>query len=171
MSIVAAFLGASLAMTQASVAHASTEPLVAEAVVDAPADKVWDAFTTKEGIESWMVASGDVDLRIGGLMRTTYRRGADLDGETAIHQTILSIDPGRMLSFRTIKSPKDFPFAEAISKSWTVVYLDPVEIGRTRVTVKMLGYDSDPESQKMRRFFELGNKATLDALVKRFVTR
>ena len=171
MSIVAAFLGASLAMTQASVARASTEPLVAEAVVDAPADKVWDAFTTKEGIESWMVASGDVDLRIGGLMRTTYRRGADLDGETAIHQTILSIDPRRMLSFRTIKSPKDFTFAEAISTSWTVVYLDPVDTSRTRVTVKMLGYDSDPESQKMRTFFELGNKATLDALVKRFITR
>jgi uncharacterized protein YndB with AHSA1/START domain len=171
MSIVAAFLIASLAMTQASVAPALTEPLVAQAVVDAPADKVWEAFTTKEGIESWMVTSGDVDLRIGGLMRTTYRRGADLDGETAIHQTILSIDPGRMLSFRTIKSPKDFPFAQAISKSWTVVYLDPVETGRTRVTIKMLGYDSDPESQKMHAFFEVGNKATLDALVRRFVAR
>lgn len=171
MSVVAAFLVASLAMTQESVARASTEPLVAQVVVEAPADKVWEAFTTKEGIESWMVASGDVDLRIGGLMRTTYRRGANLDGETAIHQTILSIDPGRMLSFRTIKPPKDFPFAEAISTSWTIVYLDPVETDRTRVTVKMLGYDSDPESQKMRAFFEVGNKATLDALVRRFVAR
>jgi hypothetical protein len=26
----------------------------------------------------------------------------------------------------------------------------------------------DPELQKMRAFFEVGNKATLDALVKRF---
>lgn len=171
MSAVAAFLIASLAMTQAPVARASTEPLVTQAVVDAPADKVWEAFSTKAGIESWMVASGDIDLRLGGLMRTTYRRGADLDGETAIHQTILSIDPGRMLSFRTIKSPREFPFADAISKSWTIVYLDPVETGRTRVTIKMLGYESDPESQKMRAFFELGNKATLDALVKRFVGR
>jgi uncharacterized protein YndB with AHSA1/START domain len=170
MNMAAAFLAALLAMTQASVA-VLTEPLVAQAVVDAPADKVWEAFTTKEGIESWMVASGDVDLRIGGLMRTTYRRGADLDGETAIHQTISSIDPGRMLSFRTIKSPKGFPFANAISKTWTVVYLDPIETGRTRVTVKMLGYDIDPESQKMRAFFELGNKVTLDALVKRFAAR
>lgn len=171
MSIGAAFLVAWLALPQASLAPASTEPLVAQAVVDAPVDEVWKAFTTKEGIESWMVASGDVDLRIGGLMRTTYRSGADLEGETAIHQTILSIDPGRMLSFRTIKSPKDFPFAEAISQSWTIVYLEPVQTGRTRVTVKMLGYDSRPESQKMRGFFELGNKATLDALVKRFASR
>lgn len=171
MSIVAAILVTSLGMTQASVARASTEPVVTQAVVDAPAGAVWDAFTTREGMESWMVASGDVDLKIGGLMRTTYRKDADLDGDTAIHQAILSIDPGRMLSFRTIKSPKGFPFAQAISKSWTVVYLDPVETGRTRVTVKTLGYDSDPESQKMRAFFEVGNKATLDALVKRFGAR
>jgi len=171
MSIVAAILVTSLTMTQASVARASTEPVVTQAVVDAPADAVWGAFTTKEGMESWMVASGDVDLRIGGLMRTTYRKEADLDGDTAIHQVIMSIDPGRMLSFRTIKSPKGFPFPQAISKSWTVVYLDPVETGRTRVTVKMLGYDSDPESQEMRAFFEGGNKATLDALIKRFGAR
>jgi len=170
MSIVAAIL-VSLAMTQASVAHVSTDPVVTQAVVDAPPEAVWDAFTTKEGMESWMVASGDVDLKIGGLMRTTYRKEADLDGDTAIHQAILSIDPGRMLSFRTIKSPKGFPFVQAISKSWTVVYLEPVETGRTRVTVKMLGYDSGPESQKMRAFFEVGNKATLDALVKRFGAR
>jgi uncharacterized protein YndB with AHSA1/START domain len=171
MNIVTALLIASLAMTQASVARALAQPLMAQAVVDAPADIVWEAFVTKEGIESWMVASGDVDLKIGGLMRTTYRKGADLDGDTAIHQAILSIDPGRMLSFRTVKTPKDFPFAEAMSKSWTVVYLDPVDASRTRVTIKMLGYDSDTESQKMRAFFEVGNKATLDALVNRFVAR
>ena len=171
MSAVAIFMFGALAMAQVSVAQTSTEAVVAEATVDASVDKVWEAFTTKDGIESWMVASGDIDLRIGGLMRTTYQKGSDLDGETAIHQAILSIDPGRMLSFRTIKSPKDFPFADAIFKSWTVVYLDPVDAGRTRVIVKMFGYDGDPESQKMRAFFELGNKVTLDALVKRFVAR
>ena len=35
----------------------------------------------------------------------------------------------------------------------------------------MLGYGNDPEVQKMRAFFEAGNKATLDALVKRFASR
>ena len=32
----------------------------------------------------------------------------------------------------------------------------------------MLGYTADEESQKMRAFFERGNKATLDALAKKF---
>jgi hypothetical protein len=52
-----------------------------------------------------------------------------------------------------------------------VIYFEPIDAARTKVTVKMLGYSNDAESQKMRAFFETGNKATLDALVKRFATR
>ena len=156
---------------QADSAPVSTAPVVAEGVVEAPSATVWDAFTTKEGIESWMVAAGDVDLKIGGLMRTSYRKGADLNGDTAIHQAFLSIDPERMLSWRTVKTPGGFPFAGPMSASWTIVYFDPVDAQRTRVTVKMLGYTTDAESQKMRAFFEVGNKATVDALVKRFGRR
>jgi uncharacterized protein YndB with AHSA1/START domain len=169
--IISSALVLALLLAQAPAASVSTDPIVAEAIVNAPAQRIWDAFTTREGIESWMVAAGDVDLRIGGLMRTSYRKGADLDGETAIHHSILSIDPGRMLSYRTIKSPKDFPFAGSIARTWTVIYLDAVDGGRTRVTARMLGYTSDADSQKMRAFFEAGNKATLDALAKRFAAR
>ena len=52
-----------------------------------------------------------------------------------------------------------------------MIHFEPLDAGRTKVTVKMLGYSNDAESQKMRAFFELGNKATLDALVKRLATR
>lgn len=149
-------------------ASAAPDAIVHDAVVNAPVNQVWDAFTTKDGIESWMAATGDVDPRVGGKMRVTHRKGADLDGETAIHQTILSVDPQRMLSFRTVKSPEDFPFAATIGRTWTVIYFEAIDANRTRVTAKMLGYGSDPELQKMRAFFEVGNKATLDALIKRF---
>lgn len=152
-------------------AGASADSIVQEAIVDAPVNRVWDAFTTKDGLESWMAASGDVDPRVGGKMRVTHRKGADLDGETAIHQTILSVDPQRMLSFRTVKSPEGFPFAATIGRTWTVIYFEALDANRTRVTAKMLGYGGDPELQKMRAFFEVGNKATLDALVKRFASR
>jgi uncharacterized protein YndB with AHSA1/START domain len=167
MSTVIALLLASSLMQGA----ASLDPIVTEAVVNAPVSRVWEAFATKAGMESWMVANGDIDPRVGGRMRTSYRTGADLEGDTAIHHTILSIDPERMLSYRTVKSPAGFPFAETIGQTWTVIYFEPVDAGRTKVTVRMLGYTNDPESQKMRAFFEGGNKATLDALVKRFATQ
>ena len=160
-----------LLLQSATSAVQPLDPIVSEAVITAPAREVWDAFTTTPGIESWMVASGDISLKVGGRLRTSYRKAADLDGETAIHQEILSFDPGRMLSYRVIKTPKDFPFPAAILKTWTVIYLEPVTPASTRVTVKMFGYEENAESGKMRAFFETGNKATLDALVKRFSGR
>ena len=157
--------------TLATEIRASTDVLITEAVVNAPVDRVWNAFTTKAGMESWMTAQGDIDLTVGGRWRTSYQKGADLDGDTAIHQTILSVDPERMLSYRTVKSPSNFPFAATIGQTWTVVYFEALDASRTKVTVRMLGYSNIAEAEKMRAFFEVGNKATLEALVKRFATR
>jgi uncharacterized protein YndB with AHSA1/START domain len=145
----------------------AADALVSEAVVNAPVEAVWNAWTTVEGIQSWMVAKTDIDLRVGGLWRTSYTRDADLAGDAAIHHRVLAFDPGRMLAFQTIKTPKNFPFAN-IAQTWTVVYLEPAGAGKAKVTVRMVGYGDDQESVKMRAFFEKGNKATLDALVKRF---
>ena len=144
---------------------------MAEAVVNAPVESVWAAWTTVEAMQSWMVAKADLDLRVGGLWRTSYTHDADLDGDAAIHHRILALDPGRMLAFQTVKTPKTFPFPTAIRQAWTVVYLEAAGSERTKVTVRMLGIGDDAESQKMRAFFESGNRATVDALVKRFPQR
>jgi uncharacterized protein YndB with AHSA1/START domain len=145
----------------------AADPVVSETVVNAPVAAVWNAWTTVEGMQAWMVAKTDIDLRVGGLWRTSYTRDADLAGDAAIHHRVLAFDPGRMFAFQTVKTPKTFPFP-AILKTWTIVYLEPVNAGQTKVTVRMVGYGDDEESLKMRAFFEVGNKATLDALVKRF---
>lgn len=146
----------------------NTAPVVNEAVVNASTDQVWKAWTTKEGIESWMVAKTQIDLKVGGIWKTSYSKESTLDDDTSIHQQVLSIDPGRMLSFRTVKPPKNFPYAEPIAKTWVVVYLDPVAEHKCRVTVKMLGFTEDPLSQDMRSKFEAGNKYTVDKLVEKF---
>jgi len=163
-----AFAAFGVLITIAGLKAASPDPIVTEAVVNAPVGDVWKMFTTKEGIESWMVAKTDIDLRIGGLWRTSYSKDSNLDDDLSIHHTVLAYDPQRMLSFRTIKAPKNFPFRGAIVKTWTVVYFEAVGESRTKVTSRMLGFGEDDESQRMRKFFEAGNKTTLDALVKKF---
>lgn len=143
-------------------------PVVSEAVLNAPPEAVWKAWTTKEGIESWMVAKTELDLKVGGIWKTSYSKDSTLDDDASIHQQLLSIDPGRMLSFRTIKSPKGFPYAEPIAKTWVVVYIDPVGAAKSKVTVKMLGFTEDALSQDMRSKFIVGNKYTVDKLVEKF---
>ena len=141
--------------------------VITEGLIDAPVAEVWKAFTTKEGIESWMVAKTEFELRIGATWRTSYSRDSTLDDGQSIHHTILAFDPERMLAFRTIKAPDGSPFGEEITKAWTVVYFEPAG-NQTRVVTHMLGFTASEASQTMRGFFEQGNQETMDALVARF---
>ncbi len=153
------------------VVAATVDPVVTEAVIAAPVAEVWKVWTTREGIESWMVAKTDIDLRVGGNWRTSYSKSSNLDDDESIRHTILAFDPLKMFSMRTVKTPKDFPFPNAILKTWTVVYFEPLDESRTKVTAHMLGFTDDEESLKMRAFFEAGNRTTLDNLVKKYQPR
>jgi len=152
-------------------AAASVESVVTEGIVNAPLEAVWNAFTTREGLESWMVAKTEIDLKAGGSWRTSYSKESTLDDDAAIHHMILAYDPGKMFSFRTVKFPKGFPFPNAIRKAWTVVYFEPMGDRQTKVTVRMLGFTDEDESQRMRTFFKQGNRETMDNLIKRFERR
>jgi uncharacterized protein YndB with AHSA1/START domain len=143
-------------------------PITTEGTVNAPIDEVWRAWTTKDGIESWMVAKTEIDLRVGAIWKTSYSKESNLNDDASIHHEILAYDPGRMLAFRTVKPPKGFPFAAALSKTWNVVYFEPLDASHTRITARMFGYEQDGESQQMRAFFEKGNKFTMDTFLKKF---
>ena len=142
--------------------------LVHEGVVAAPVSEVWAAFTTKKGQESWMVAHSEVDLRVGGLMRTHYDPKGALGDPGTIENTIISFDPERMLSIRVTKPPEKFPFPAAVRNMWTVIYFEPAGPRATRVRIVGLGFGGDEESKKMRAFFDRGNAYTLKKLQERF---
>ena len=143
-------------------------PLVHEGIVHAPMDQVWEAYATKAGLESWMAAHADVDLRIGGAMKTQHDPKGSTDDATAIVNTILSFEPRRMISLKVIKFPEGFPFPNAIREMWTIVYFEAQGKNATCVREVCLGFGPDDESRKMREFFNLNNAFTLELLQKRF---
>jgi uncharacterized protein YndB with AHSA1/START domain len=144
-----------------------SDPVVTEATVNAPVDAVWRGFTTKAGLEAWLFGKTEIDLKVGGLWLTNYSKTSDLHDSTTIQQTILAFDPGRMMTFRTTKPPADFPYPQ-ITQTWTVVYFEPIAPNKTRILVRMFGFGDDEQSQKMRAFFERGNKSEMDKAVKFF---
>jgi uncharacterized protein YndB with AHSA1/START domain len=146
----------------------ASDVVVTEGVVNAPVAEVWKAWTTREGMESWMVGKTDFELIVGAIFRTSYDKKSRLDDDRTIHQQLLAYDPGRMIATRTMKPPAGFPFPTAIGDTWTITYFEPVGAAQTKVTAKMFGFAKDEESQKMRAFFDRGNRATLDSLIKRF---
>lgn len=144
--------------------------LVNEAVINAPVADVWAAFTTSDGFASWAVAKAEIDLRIGGEMRTHYDPNGVIGDKNTIVNQIIAYEPLRMLAIRNTRAPENFPFFEQFSKTWSVIELEPVDglRDRTHVRIAGLGYGDGAEWNDLYEFFKAGNGATLDALKKKF---
>jgi len=118
-----------------------------------------------------MVAQAEIDLKVGGKMRTQYNSKGTLEDGRGIENTILSYEPMRMLSFKVTRAPEGFPFPSAIKSMWTVLYFEAQGEKATRVRGVCMGFGDDDESRKMREFFNQGNAVTLRRLQKRFAAK
>lgn len=141
-------------------------PQVTEGYINAPVAEVWRLFTTAEGYKATGVALADVDLRIGGAIRSHYDPKGQLgDAETIVNE-ILAFEPQRMLAIRIRQAPASFPNRDAAAGLWTVIYFTKSGEDMTHVRIVGLGYGDDAPSQALRQFFEKGNRWTLDHLAK-----
>ncbi|MCW5776708.1 MAG: SRPBCC domain-containing protein [Phycisphaeraceae bacterium] len=137
-------------------------------VVDGPVAEVWDAFTTKEGMESWAVPLvGECDFRVGGVMRTNYNPEAGPDDPGWITHHILAYEPRRMYAGR-FDAPPNTPMVRIAEQVWSVTTFEPVGESRTRVRLAMCGWGEGPEWQAAEEFFERGNQWTFERLRARF---
>jgi uncharacterized protein YndB with AHSA1/START domain len=171
LKLSAVVLALALVPISVRVFGAEDGPLVHEGIVAAPLDDVWTAFTTKDGQESWMVAHSEIDLKIGGQMRTHYDPKGSIGDTKTIVNTIICYDPKRMLSLKVSKPPDGFPFPNAVKNMWTVIYFEANGPTTTRVRTVSLGFRDDAESKKMRAFFDRGNAFTLKKLQEKFASK
>jgi uncharacterized protein YndB with AHSA1/START domain len=151
--------------------ESSAAQQVVEGMISAPVSDVWAALATKEGQESWNVAHADIDLKIGGKMRTHYDAAGRIGDPNTIENIILCFEPSRMLAIQVLNPPEKFPFKNAIKKVWTVIYFENAGPLLTRLRIVGNGYGDDDESRKLRSFFERGNAYTLQKLQEKFATK
>ena len=165
IGLVAALLMVSLGV-RAQSAAAVPEPQVTEGYINAPIAEVWRIFTTSEGFKATGVDQAEVDLRIGGLIRTHRGPTGTLgDAETTVDE-ILAYEPERLLALRIRQAPASFPYRDAVDGTWTVIHFTPSGQDMTHVRIVGLGYRDTPQSQGMRRFFAEANRWTLDHIAK-----
>ncbi|MEO1523972.1 MAG: SRPBCC domain-containing protein [Planctomycetota bacterium] len=144
--------------------RADDHRVVDEFEIEASVDDVWAAFTTTEGLKSWVAPLAEIDFRVGGKWRANYSEGGTLGDANTIENTILCFDPKRMLSIKATGFPENFPFKEVAKKTWSVFYFDSLGDSKTKITIVGLGYDDSEASQKMRAFFKPANKYSMDKL-------
>lgn len=116
-------------------------PVVARAVVAAPIDEVWRAWSTSEGLSAALGGTATrVDCRVGGAFEILWN-GAAPEGERGSEGcTVLSYVPRRMISF-TWNAPPQFAHARQ-RHSHVVVELRAVTDASTEITLTNLGFDA-----------------------------
>lgn len=158
----------------AGAARADGDGMVrSEVIVPAGAQEVWQAFTTRKGVESWMVPKCMVDFRLGGTLQTTYDPNVELGTEGApgvITHRILAYAPQRFIAFKTTPPADAADFIKLACAGWWAVEFEALAPDRTRVVVMSLGYETGPDWETTREHFERGNAWTLDRLRKKFTT-
>jgi len=146
-------------------------PLVNEALVEGSVDEIWPMITTKKGMESWMVAHAEVDLRAGGLLRTNHDPMGKIGDDQTVTNRIKIVTPKRLFSFEVTEAPAKFPFAGPVVGTWYEVTLIPLGPKRTRIRCVGRGFEGGPMGYAMRVFFDKGSGWALEQLQKAVVDR
>jgi uncharacterized protein YndB with AHSA1/START domain len=142
--------------------------------VDVAASKseVWAALTTDKGLTSWAVKFARIDLRVGGIMETSYRPDAKPGDQANIKNVITAFAPERMLATRNVQAPPGTPFDAATFQSIEdVILIDPLPGGRSRVTELEPDYLANEKYDRVYRFFRIGNGVSLQALHDRYARK
>ena len=147
-----------------------TVTMTHSAVIAAPVAEVWAAITTPEGWRSWAAPLARWAEGEDGIMETSYNPDELAGGPGAIWQQFVAQIPGRLLVFRTIKVPDDFPNGEEYKRVTSFFELEP-DGGGTRLRLTATGYPGSEAGRALVAFFGKGNAATLESLQRHFAPR
>lgn len=135
--------------------------LVIAVTVPAPLPEVWQAFTTSEGLSTWLAPTGIVDLRPGGEWTARFPGGSTGGG------TILSFIPQRQLVLSAM-APDRFPTVRA--QRTTARFRFEARGKSTLVELTQTGWQDGDEWTKAYEYLTVGNAQLLAALHHRFVS-
>ena len=140
-----------------------------EIEIPAPISEVWSAFTTAEGLRSWMAPVAATDLKVGGIMKASYNPKAKIGDPANIKNRIISYVPESMLSLQVAQFPPTYPFdTEKAGKLWSVIQFERISEKKTRVILIGLGIEEGEEWDKLHSFSVRANGYSLAMLPKRF---
>ncbi|HAM73767.1 MAG TPA: hypothetical protein DCM86_19200 [Verrucomicrobiales bacterium] len=126
--------------------------------------EVWRTLTTAEGWRSYAVAFARMEMKVGGVIETSYNPAAKPGDPDNIRNEIVAYIPGRMLAIRCVQAPRDFKHKQEFFATSTVFELLPVEGGKTRMQLTAVGYRPGEAYDELFKSFRWGNAYTLEKL-------
>ncbi len=136
--------------------------LVFDVTIPAAVDAVWQAFTTKDGLQTWLWRDCRVDLRAGGDWIVQYTPTATGGG------TIVSFQAGREIVIRAM-APEQFPLVRS-TRTLATFRFEPAGATATTVTLVQTGWQAGAEWDAAYDYLAGGNAQLLAQLHRRFTT-
>ena len=170
-ALLAAVAGATFAQPQATAVQDTSfveangdRVLQMSAVVAAPPAEVWRSLASADGWKRMGVQMAVVDFRVGGVIETNYRAGAQPGERGNIKNEIVAHVPERLLVIRNVQAPPTFPHPEAFARTATVIELEPAGAGETRIRLTGVGFRPGADYDQLYAMFRAGNAFSLEKL-------
>jgi activator of Hsp90 ATPase-like protein len=140
-----------------------------ESTVPASPKEIWKAFTTVDGLKTWIAPVVSIDLRVGGTLSTHYDKTAVIGSPGTIRLGIVNYLEGEQM---TLKVKLTKRFGEKVCAEdqnlQEIIQLVPWTNGTTKVISSMVGWGTGKEWDDTYDFFAKGNEWTYQQLVKSF---
>jgi uncharacterized protein YndB with AHSA1/START domain len=139
---------------------APDKALIFETTVPATQTAVWKAFTTSDGLSTWLTPGAVVDLRKGGEWTAHFPGGKSGGG------TILNFIPEQEIIMSAL-APEQFPHVRAERTTAKFEFLAKGD--STVVRLVQTGWKNGEEWDKAYDYLAQGNAQLLETLRRRFV--
>lgn len=139
-------------------------------LVPASTNDVWRAITTAEGWKSFAVSFANMELKVGGIIETSYNPKAAVGDPDNIKNEIVAYVPSRMLAIRCVQAPRNFEHRKEFFETSTVFELISLGVKETRVVLTAVGYRPGEAYDMLFKNFRWGDAFTLEKLRSRFST-
>jgi uncharacterized protein YndB with AHSA1/START domain len=127
---------------------------------------LWRALTDEQAIKASGMPMAHVDLRNGGVLEEGFAATAQPGGPDTIRHEIVAYLPERLLVLRNQSTPPGLPHADLYRRIVQLDLIEPIDGGRTRITLSHTGYGAGADWDQLYAFFRNGNAAYLLAMKK-----
>jgi uncharacterized protein YndB with AHSA1/START domain len=159
--VLGAAVGSAQTPATGTIALPSPQELVIQVEVPAPIHAVWQAFTTSDGLSTWLTPGAVVDLRPGGEWTAHFPDGSTGGG------TIVSFVPEKELVISAM-APDQFPHVRA--ERTKAVFQFEARGDSTVVRLTQSGWKQGAEWTRAYEYLVAGNAQLLSTLHHRFVS-
>jgi uncharacterized protein YndB with AHSA1/START domain len=139
-----------------------------EVLIDAPLEQAWAAWTTRDGIVSFMAPDAQIDARVGGAFHIYFDPFGAPGLKGADDMRYMALQPMRMLSFDW-SAPPHLPEARK-QRTFVVLHFEPVGGRQTRLSLTHVGWGDGGEWDKAFTYFDRAWSNVFANLQKRFQT-